>query len=150
MNSTAIKKIHWTTIKRFNNSKKRCLIVTKDPETTKRYCKANIDVVGEQDFLAMPNYIIYDYIGSWDCLYTGNSQKIYSFLTKMNFILKDKGSIFLTVLKSTYFVDEPYFCWNEDRILSYGKTKQLKVISKIEETKIKGANYLDFIYAPDI
>lgn len=150
MKLTAIKKTHWKTIKKFNESKKRCLIVTKDADTIKRYCQPNVDVVGEEDFLAMPNYIIYDYIGSWDCLYTGNAQKIYSFLTKMNFILKDSGFIFLVVLKATYHTDQHYFCWNYDRILSFGKTKQLKLVSNLEETNEKGSDYLYFKYAPDI
>lgn len=150
MSASAIKKIDWTIVRQFNYSQKQCLIITQTPEEIKKYCRDNIKVVSEEEFLYISNDTVYDYIGSWDCLYTGNSQKIYSFLTKMNFLLKDNGLIFLVVLSSTYHTDELYFCWNENRILSFGKTKQLRLASKIKEIKEKGSDYLYFIYTPDI
>lgn len=150
MTALAVKKIDWKIVNQFNYSEKLCLIVTKNPDEIKKFIKSNVTLVAEKEFLELPNHTTYSYIGSWDCMYTGNAQKMYSFLTKMNFLLKDNGFIFLTVLKNTYHTDQPYFCWNYDRILSFGKTKQLKISSKVTEIKDKGSDYLFFKYTPDI
>lgn len=146
--------IDWKIINYINKVKyKNILLITDNIDITKYiHTTSNINIISGNQIFNHKNTVFYDLIASWDFLLYGNSQIIYTKLALLNFMLKDYGEIYLKVYESKAHLEEDDkfpFCWNYDRIVSIGKTKNLKIKKQVEKIKHSTETFLRFKYIPD-
>lgn len=145
--------IDWHILNYLNKQKyKKCLLIVDNIDSIKKYVSnPQIDIVETEKFLDLDIKNSYHIISTWTALSVGPSINIYSYLAKMNHILKDDGKIFVRALQNeSHLTELTYqpFCWNIERIKSIGKTKNLKLKNKIEIVKNSHASFIRFIYIP--
>jgi len=147
--------IDWKILNYLNKQKyKRILLITKNYNQIKKFVNNPcITVIEEKNFLEHYPENAYHIISTWELLSEGASVFIYTYLAKMNHLLRDDGQLYLRVLHNqNHFVefDTPPFCWNIERIDSFGKTKGLKLYKEAQKITTKKASFLRFRYIPAI
>lgn len=147
--------IDWKILNYLNKQKyKTILLIVKNEEQVKKFIKnPNITLIEEKNFLEHFPEKAYHVISTWEVLSEGTSLQIYTYLSKMNFSLRDDGFLYLRVLKNKNHYEEidiPPFCWNKDRIHSIGKAKMLKLFKKEKYISNKNESYIRFKYIPSV
>lgn len=147
--------IDWKILNFLNKQKyKKILLIVKNEEQVKKFIKnTNITIVEEEKFLDHFPKDAYHIISTWEILSEGTSMPIYTYLAKMNHSLRDDGFLYLRVLKNKNHYDDfntMPFCWNSDRIQSFGKAKGLKLLGKEDHISTKKESFIRFKYIPAV
>jgi len=147
--------IDWVILNKLNKTKfKKVLLIVKDESKVKKFIKSPcITLLEEKNFLEHYPENAYHIIVSWEILSEGTAYNIYTYLAKMNHLLRDDGIMMLRVLKNISHITEitiPPFCWNLERALSIGASKGLKIKGTFKEIKTKRASFYRFNYIPAI
>lgn len=147
--------IDWKILNFLNKQKyKRILLIVKNAQQVKKFIKNdNITVIEENNFLEHFPEKAYHIISTWEILSEGASISIYTYLSKMNHSLRDDGFLYLRVLKNKNHYQELEvipFCWNLERIHSFGKAKGLKLAEKEEYVITKQESLIRFKYVPSV
>lgn len=145
--------IDWKILNFLNKQKyKRILLIVKNRQQVEKFIKnSNITTIEENNFLEHFPEKAYHIISSWEILSEGTSMPIYTYLSKMNFSLRDDGFLYLRVLKNKNHykeLDSIPFCWSLERIHSIGKAKNLKLAGKEEYISTKEESFIRFKYLP--
>jgi len=145
--------IDWKILNYLNKQKyKRSLLIVKDIEQVKKFIiNPQITVMEEKNFLEHFPENAYHTISTWEILSEGASVSIYTYLSKMNHLLRDDGQLYVRVLHNQSHLvklDIPPFCWSLERIDSFAKAKAFKLYEEVEEIKTKNTSFLRFKYIP--
>jgi hypothetical protein len=147
--------VDWKILNFLNKQKyKKVLLIVKDQTQVKKFIKnSNITIIEENKFLEHFPENAYHIISTWDILSEGSSMLIYTYLAKMNHSLRDDGFLYLRVLKNKNHYKELEtipFCWNLERIHSFGRAKGLKLDQKEEYIVTKEESSIRFKYIPSV
>jgi hypothetical protein len=145
--------IDWKILNYINKQKnKKILLVLEDTKNISKFIRNNTCLISKEEFINHYPTNAYNIIATWDILSIGQSIDIYTYLAKMNHLLRDDGELYLKVLHTknhlTLLENFP-FSWDSIRVKSIGASKGLKLKGLIEKIINKHESYLRFKYIPD-
>jgi hypothetical protein len=145
--------IDWKILNYLNKQKyKRSLLIVKDIKQVEKFViSPQITVIEEKNFLEHFPENAYHIISTWEILSEGASVSIYTYLSKMNHLLRDDGQLYVRVLHNQSHLvefDIPPFCWSLERIDSFAKAKSFNLYKEVEKIKTKTSSFLRFKYIP--